>query len=149
MFIQQDRENWILLGEKGNVEKCETSIQDALDEVEETVQFDRMILFALTAHEHRYRRMIESDCHVKTRLVSEDSLCLIGGKNSVKQAERAIRDLFKSGSFYHSVIHSIIHSVIHSVIHSLKLSLKLTSYKTPSKTHSLLIKLSLKLTHFL
>ena len=97
VFIQQDRENWIVLGEKSNVEKCEASIQDALDEVEETVQFDRMILFALTAHEHRYRRMIESDCHVKTRLVSEDSLCLIGGKNSVKQAERAIRDLFKSG----------------------------------------------------
>ena len=37
VFIQQDRENWILLGEKSNVEKCEASIQDALDEVDNTV----------------------------------------------------------------------------------------------------------------
>ena len=134
VFIQQDRENWILLGEKGNVEKCEASIQDALDEVEETVQFDRMILFALTAHEHRYRRMIESDCHVKTRLVSEDSLCLIGGKNSVKQAERAIRDLFKSGFTW--FIYSFTIPLSHSLSHYL------THYLTISLSHSLTISLS-------
>ena len=134
VFIQQDREGWILLGEKGNVEKCEASIQDALDEVEETVQFDKMIIFALVSHDSHYRRMIESDCHVKTRLVNDDSLCLIGGKNSVKQAERAIRDLFKSGLYIHYLTISLSHYLTHYLTISLSHSLShyLTHYLTIS-----------------
>ena len=43
--------------------------------------------------------------HVNTRLADNETLLLIGGMNSVKQAEHAIHDLFRSNNLSSSIIY--------------------------------------------
>ena len=96
MYIHNGREGFIVIGEKANVEKCEVMVNDLLNEVEVTVALGKDEMHALMAHNSKYRKQIEADYHVNSRLVDSENLKLIGGQNSVKQAERAIHDMFKS-----------------------------------------------------
>lgn len=98
MFIHNARDGFTVLGEKVNVDKCEAMVKDMLNEVEETVKVGKDEVRALLAHNAKYRRMIEDQYHVISRLVDNETIRLLGGQNSVKQAERGIHDLFKSES---------------------------------------------------
>ena len=88
-----------------NVKNCETMVNDLLNEVEIKVKVENNEIHALLAHESHYRHMIEKEYHINTRLADNETLLLIGGQNSVKQAEHAIHDLFKSNSLISSFIH--------------------------------------------
>lgn len=98
VFIHNARDGFTVLGEKVNVDKCEVMVKDMLNEVEETVKVGKDEVRALLAHNAKYRRMIEDQYHVISRLVDNETIRLLGGQNSVKQAERGIHDLFKSES---------------------------------------------------
>lgn len=102
VFIQNNRDGFLIVGEKMNVKNCETMVNDLLNEVEVKVKLEKNEIHALLAHESHYRHMIEKEYHVNTRLADNETLLLIGGKNSVKQAEHAIHDLFKSNSLISS-----------------------------------------------
>lgn len=104
VFIQNNRDGFLIVGEKMNVKNCETMVNDLLNEVEVKVKLEKNEIHALLAHESHYRHMIEKEYHVNTRLADNETLLLIGGKNSVKQAEHAIHDLFKSNSLISSFI---------------------------------------------
>ena len=96
MYIQNNRDSFLIVGEKVNVQKCEAMVNDLLNEVESKVKLEKNEIHALLAHDSHYRHMIEKDYHINTRLADNETLLLIGGANSVKQAEHAIHDLFKS-----------------------------------------------------
>ena len=104
VFIQNNRDGFLIVGEKMNVKNCETMVNDLLNEIEVKVKLEKNEIHALLAHESHYRHMIEKEYHVNTRLADNETLLLIGGKNSVKQAEHAIHDLFKSNSLISSFI---------------------------------------------
>ena len=88
-----------------NVKNCETMVNDLLNEVEVKVKLEKNEIHAVLAHESQYRHMIEKEYHVDARVADNETLLLIGGKNSVKQAEHAIHDLFRSNSLSSSIIY--------------------------------------------
>lgn len=96
VYIHNGREGFTLLGEKANVEKCDAMVNDLMNEVEVTVALSKDEIRALMAHNSKYRKEIDAEYHVVSRLVDSENLKLAGGQNSVKQAERAIHDMFKS-----------------------------------------------------
>lgn len=97
MFIHNGREAFTVLGEKTNVIRCESMIKDSLNEVEEMIKLSKDELHALLIHNGKYRHMIETEYYVNTRLTDDgEGLRLMGGQNSVKQATRAIQELFRS-----------------------------------------------------
>ena len=95
----------MIVGEKMNVKKCETMVNDLLNEVEIKVKLEKNEIHALLAHESHYRHMIEKEYHINTRLTDNETLLLIGGMNSVKQADHAIHDLFRSNNLSSSIIY--------------------------------------------
>ena len=105
VFIQNNRDGFLIVGEKMNVKKCETMANDLLNEVEIKVKLEKNEIHALLAHESHYRHMIEKEYHINTRLTDNETLLLIGGMNSVKQAEHAIHDLFRSNNLSSSIIY--------------------------------------------
>lgn len=96
MFINNGREGFTVLGNETGVARCVEMIKDSLNEVEETVKLSKDEVRALLAHNGKYRRMVETACHVNTRLADSESIRVMGGERSVRQAEHTIRDLFKS-----------------------------------------------------
>ena len=96
MYLFNGREGLLVIGEKAGVDKCEAMVKDLLNEVEVTFKLEKDEIHALMAHNSKYRRQIEAEFHVNSRLVDSENFRLIGGPMAVKQAERAIHDMFRS-----------------------------------------------------
>ena len=96
VYIFNGREGLQVLGEKACVDKCEAMVKDLMNEVEVTFKLEKDEIHALMAHNNKYRKQIETEFHVNSRLVDSENFRLIGGQVAVKQAERAIHDMFKS-----------------------------------------------------
>jgi ABC-type Fe2+-enterobactin transport system substrate-binding protein len=83
-------------GEEGNVRRCISELEDMRDEIEESMKLPTEQIRALMVHDNAYRRQIESQSGAFIRLNNMEGIVLVGGKNAVRQCERAINDLFKS-----------------------------------------------------
>ena len=87
---------FIVLGEPSNVKRCVAEITDMGNETEVTLPLSTVQIRALLAHDHSYRRSIENSCRV-FMVIKDSEVTIRGGQNAVKNAERAVNDLMKSG----------------------------------------------------